>query len=263
MHHPFCASIAHTRPPSGPPRRQRARVATWGLAAAWLLGGLAAPAHAASFDCRKASTWVEKAVCDDAELGALDEALANNYNGMLASNLGDGGRQHLRQEQRDWLKQRNACRSSDCLRQVYRERVDSVCDLPVVSGVHALCIDTEAVLAQPRVKRASASQGVQAMPENEISGAMCGLLNAQGLTLVSHRIHVNGQFIDLKLTSVTPHMLHWSGPNTEVRYTVRSGKLLQTPEGFRVGRGPMGQLQVTHMGKNFELPAREACFGSD
>ena len=106
------------------------------------------PAQAASFDCRKASSFVEKAVCDSAELSALDEALSRNYQRMLASNIGDGGRKQLRADQRAWLAKRNACRTSSCVNTLYQERVDAVCDMPVISGVHALCVSTQEVLQQ-------------------------------------------------------------------------------------------------------------------
>ena len=57
----------------------------------------AATGHAASFDCAKAATPVEKMICADALLGRLDEALARNYRVMLTANLG-ASRADLRKE---------------------------------------------------------------------------------------------------------------------------------------------------------------------
>jgi len=37
-----------------------------------LLGLFSTPAAAASFDCQKAATWLEKKVCSNAELSKLD-----------------------------------------------------------------------------------------------------------------------------------------------------------------------------------------------
>ena len=46
-------------------------------------------AHSASFDCTKASTFVEKAICSDPKLSRQDEVLGENYKYMSASNIGD------------------------------------------------------------------------------------------------------------------------------------------------------------------------------
>ncbi|WP_179403495.1 lysozyme inhibitor LprI family protein [Burkholderia guangdongensis] len=100
-------------------------------------------AHATSFDCKKASTYVEKTICSSPLLGKLDDALADNYRDMLATNLGDGpDNKSLKKEQRAWIAQRNKCTTEKCLVDLYRKRVDDVCDAPVVSGVHAACVQS-------------------------------------------------------------------------------------------------------------------------
>jgi uncharacterized protein len=92
-----------------------------------------------SFDCSKASTPVEKMICSDSLLGRLDVALTNNYKMMMAANIGDGAKQHLKTTQREWLTRRNGCADRDCLEAAYRSRIDEICDYPVVSGVHPMC----------------------------------------------------------------------------------------------------------------------------
>lgn len=94
------------------------------------------------FDCAKASTFSEKAVCSDTLLGQLDGVLSENYKFMLASDLGDGAKADLKATQRTWLAQRNKCPDNQCLTTLYRKRVDEVCDYPVLSGVHPVCIDS-------------------------------------------------------------------------------------------------------------------------
>ena len=101
--------------------------------------------HAASFDCSKAATFVEKSICSNKTLGKLDEALSENYRYMLASDIGDGARKHLRESQRNWLKERNRCTTAYCVEALYRERVDAVCDLPVLSGVHPICTSADEI----------------------------------------------------------------------------------------------------------------------
>ncbi|WP_168224696.1 lysozyme inhibitor LprI family protein [Rhodoferax aquaticus] len=99
-------------------------------------------AVAASFDCSKASTYVERTICTDAQLERLDVALAENYKGMLASDFG-GSRKLLQEEQLRWLTQRNQCKTAKCLIDAYRKRVDETCDYGVVTGVHPVCTPSE------------------------------------------------------------------------------------------------------------------------
>ncbi|WP_333699036.1 lysozyme inhibitor LprI family protein [Rivihabitans pingtungensis] len=107
---------------------------------------LATPlSYAASFDCQKASSSVEKAICSNPTLGKLDEALAENYRYMMASNIGDGARKDLRQTQRAWVAKRNKCADGACIEAAYRSRVDDVCDYPVISGIHPNCTSSDEI----------------------------------------------------------------------------------------------------------------------
>jgi uncharacterized protein len=56
---------------------------------------------AASFDCAKARSQVENAICSDPELGRLDEQLAVVYKSALAAHPLPS---YVRARQRDWLK---------------------------------------------------------------------------------------------------------------------------------------------------------------
>ena len=78
-------------------------------------------ASAASFDCKKAATRVEKAICADAQLSELDEHLGRFYfaaRERLAENASC-----VAAEQREWIRRRNACADAACLRQAYLERL--------------------------------------------------------------------------------------------------------------------------------------------
>jgi uncharacterized protein YecT (DUF1311 family) len=99
----------------------------------------ARPPAVPSFDCRKASIPSEQAVCTNPLLARLDEALAENYRYMLLSDIGDGARSDLRQTQRAWLATRNKCTDSNCLQAAYRSRLESVCEYPVLTGIHPAC----------------------------------------------------------------------------------------------------------------------------
>ena len=70
-------------------------------------------AGAASFDCAKAATRTEKAICADAELSALDEHLGRFYfaaRDRLAENASC-----IVADQQQWLRaQRNPCADAAC-----------------------------------------------------------------------------------------------------------------------------------------------------
>jgi uncharacterized protein YecT (DUF1311 family) len=98
-----------------------------------------------SFDCAKASSFSEKTICTDTLLGKLDGALAENYKYMLASDIGDGARNDLKATQRKWLAERNKCTDNQCLANAYQKRIDEVCEYPVISGVHPVCISSDEI----------------------------------------------------------------------------------------------------------------------
>lgn len=72
----------------------------------FLIAVLAAgSARAASFDCAKAATPVEKSICADPGLGALDERVAQAYADLLRT-LDEPQKRHARQYQLAWLRVR-------------------------------------------------------------------------------------------------------------------------------------------------------------
>lgn len=83
---------------------------------------LTAPAWAdgPSFDCAKAGTPVEKAICASGDLSALDRQIADEYKAAVSA--GDT----TITEQRAWLAQRDKIcapeNTADCLRQVLLDR---------------------------------------------------------------------------------------------------------------------------------------------
>jgi uncharacterized protein YecT (DUF1311 family) len=104
------------------------------MALAWGTG-----AHAASFDCSKAVTRVEKTVCAEKALSDLDEQLMQTYRYALAS---ASDKHLLKSEQKAWLTQvRNQCRDSACLKHVYLERITALAKSagaqPKLSGVRS------------------------------------------------------------------------------------------------------------------------------
>ena len=102
-------------------------------------------ASAASFDCDKAATFVEKEICTNLVLSRLDDALADNYRMMLASDVGADTRVRQKALQKAWMAGRNRCTDYACIEQAYRGRVDAICEVPVLSGAHPPCTLSENV----------------------------------------------------------------------------------------------------------------------
>lgn len=85
---------------------------------------LYAPAHAASFDCAKAATAVEKIVCADKEISALDDELNRLYQQRLAVALDQQG---MKSMQRNWLKALGErCKDAACVKMDYEIQVETL-----------------------------------------------------------------------------------------------------------------------------------------
>ncbi|MEB4589780.1 lysozyme inhibitor LprI family protein, partial [Candidatus Thiothrix sp. Deng01] len=89
---------------------------------------MAASGQAASFDCAKATTKVEKAICADDGLSSLDDEMAAAY--KLALKKGNASK--IKSAQKDWLQERNSCASDDsgayanmqeCIKEQYNYRL--------------------------------------------------------------------------------------------------------------------------------------------
>lgn len=87
-------------------------------------------AAVASFDCGKASTPVERAVCADPELARLDREVAQAYGVRLGAVEAEADKQAIRTAQRSWLQRRDdACKEAaaappgTCLSDAYRKRL--------------------------------------------------------------------------------------------------------------------------------------------
>lgn len=103
-----------------------------------VLAGLT-PASAASFDCARASTHFEKAICAHPNLSQLDETLSVAYRTALGG-LGDAATASVKKSQRDWLgyaqractdDARPATKAYDadgaqCLADVFGKRIDTL-----------------------------------------------------------------------------------------------------------------------------------------
>ncbi|ASP35469.1 hypothetical protein [Labrenzia sp. VG12] len=87
------------------------------------LAGLDTGIYGPSFDCRKAATQTEIAICRTPSLWAPDNANAAIYFWMM-NNVDVATKKRIRGVQRDWLQYRNTCGGNDaCLIEVYGTRL--------------------------------------------------------------------------------------------------------------------------------------------
>lgn len=85
-------------------------------------GLLVAPAYAASFDCQKAETVTEKAICEHRLLNDADVKMSTSYH-ILRRMVPMGTRSVIQRDQVKWLQFRDQCLESvSCLNQAYNMR---------------------------------------------------------------------------------------------------------------------------------------------
>jgi len=73
-----------------------------------------------SFDCSKASNNIERMICADPTLSALDVELSKQYSRVLATAT---DQRQLKAQQVKWVQSVRLCTSSECVASAYRERI--------------------------------------------------------------------------------------------------------------------------------------------
>lgn len=99
--------------------------------------------NAASFDCSKASSKIEKEICSADELSRLDEKLSVVYGRAVE---GDKTSAKVRIEQRQWIANRDRCADFVCIKSAYEKRIGELekivghfNDLPNSAFIMKLC----------------------------------------------------------------------------------------------------------------------------
>lgn len=77
----------------------------------------------ASFDCAKAMSSVEKMICSNQMLATYDVRMMQSYKAAMASR---SDKSAVRNAQRTWMAQRNACTTLDCVSRAYQERISQL-----------------------------------------------------------------------------------------------------------------------------------------
>jgi len=93
------------------------------------------PVSTPSFDCSKASSSTEKIICDNPELGALDQDLNKRY--KLALTQSDV----VKKQQKIWLKTIKRCTDDVCLINEYKSRISVLSSVGIQSGSDKLYVE--------------------------------------------------------------------------------------------------------------------------
>jgi len=97
------------------------KIAVFSLCALIGISAIPSVIFAASFDCGKANTEVERLICSNDELSKLDESLNEVY--LQALNRSDIKEQAI-ESQRQWLKyERDVCQNAECIKKAYETRI--------------------------------------------------------------------------------------------------------------------------------------------
>ena len=81
-----------------------------------------------SFDCSNAWRDVERDICNDPDLAALDRTMASHY--FRALKVADSARATLLQQSgAAFIRNRNRCPDPDCIAQAYRWRITEIADI--------------------------------------------------------------------------------------------------------------------------------------
>jgi uncharacterized protein len=108
------------------------------LLAALLAATMCAPCAAsaseyAPLNCAQAKSATEKTICSNYALGQLEARMATLY-GIATSLVAMGRRGAIKDEQREWLKKREACGARvACLTDIYDTRIRALND--VIEGI--------------------------------------------------------------------------------------------------------------------------------
>ena len=78
----------------------------------------------ASFSCEKASGATETAICRSFALASWDRSVAAAYKAAVSRKWNQASK--IRDEQKAWLKERNACNDQECMENSMRDRVDDL-----------------------------------------------------------------------------------------------------------------------------------------
>lgn len=221
----------------------------------------AAPStHAASFDCAKATTFAEKAICADPVLSRLDEQLADAY--RVAQKRAES-RIALRNAQREWLaKRRDPCRDAACLRAAYEARIAALLDESTANPTTETLEINATNAREPYAAPAGDCDGFPRIAIGMAKGMCAGLVVGPTQADPTRRLRMPRSLLQLDArTWLVSDLGGWVGKRGAVwrlRLDAR-GRATVEPllQGLQLphtlARGPDGRVYVSEMGRLFRF----------
>ena len=206
-------------------------------------------AAAASFNCSKASTANEIAICSDDELSSLDETLAAVYKQARGS-VSDAKR--LKSEQINWIKSLGTCDGNAvCLISAYKTRIVI---LDYLDGKIAVKVDP----LQDRITQLNEREEILAQRENAFTTELRALDSEIERFEEEKLAFANAKNAPLKVEEVSEEV-----PNTRVPCISAGMSSKQIESGYKT------VLQVVEMynsrnsvNEKMEIPVSSQCFVS-
>ena len=195
-----------------------------------------------SFDCARASTAVEKAICDEQNpgLASRDGALARLYDALKE----EGGHEELRDGQKAWLRSRDACGAKlNCLERRYDERLaelaEAAGDEDQVTGGYRYRLTGEGVTPD--------SDRGDAFVVREADGTLTGHISTvSGRTFFVCEVDFNGAEPDETAWTYTGSEAQTDGSNCTLTVTLKSNAIEISSENCRDYCGANGYFDGTY-----------------
>ena len=139
------------------------------------------PAYAASFDCQKAASSIEKLICGNPKLSQLDSDLSDSYRKARGVNPS------IVEEQRSWIRGNMACTDADCLEKRYVARISQLNSMSAAAPTVAVTPPPSSNQGVP-LERLFATGGYWVFPERAPNNeSSCQALLQSSPQLISYQ----------------------------------------------------------------------------
>lgn len=226
-----------------------------------VLAAIASPEiRAASFDCGKARTTTEKAICADPLLSRLDEQLDDAYR---VAQKRVQSRRALRDQQRVWLAtRRDVCSDAACLRAAYTARIEALLDESAGDPTTETLEINATKAREPYTLATGRCGGFPRLNIGMAEGLCAGLVAGPTQSDPTRQIRMPRSLLELDArTWLVTDLGAWSGKRGAVwRLRLGEGKSatiepliqgLQQPHSL--ARGPDGRVYVSEMSRIFRF----------
>ena len=222
---------------------------------------------AASFDCARAATRPEKAVCADRELDTLDEYLGRYY--AAAREAVKEAARCLQADQQEWLKNvRDRCGTKDCLKAAYLDRLAELDALqPGATALRNIELPRRPALVwivPPAADKVAAPPNPRATPFQSTGMIVDEIAQGDGLVLRDDAGRRHVLVMLMFLGGSTQQALQLMARQKGARYTVRGhladAKTVEPSRCLFIHRHPSGEGRVltdvgAHAGfRPYEMP---------